>query len=361
MEGKKPVVNGNSMDVSTNAEKKKFKVNRNMLIYIAIILGVSMLLSAWIITAANDLLALDKPDKEIIVKIPKNATSGDVAEILDDAGVINREYLFRFFTWLTEDDATFSEGSYKLNSGLDYRAILRRLTSKRTALNTVKVTISEGMEVHQIIDVLVKNEVCEKSELEEVLANGNFDYEFAETLPKGKVTRFEGYLFPDTYEFYVGDNAERVVDKFLKNFSNKFNEDMEMRAKSLGFTTHELITLASIIEREALASDRENIASVFHNRLDDGMKLESCATVQYILEERKKVISIEDTKIDNKYNTYKYKGLPPGPIANPGLDAIEATLYPAETNYYFFALQEDGTHKFSKTYEEHQKVPNVNP
>lgn len=361
MEEKRPVTRADSIGSSDEKKDKKFKLNRNLLIYIAIILGVSMLLSAWIITAANDLLALDKPDEEIIVKIPKNATAGDVAEILDDSGVINREYLFRFFTWLTEDDAVFPEGSYKLNSALDYRAILRRLTSKRTALNTVKVTISEGMEVHQIVDVLVKNEVCEKAELEKALAGGDFDYDFVGNLPKGKITRLEGYLFPDTYEFYVGDDAERVVDKFLRNFSNKFNDDMEKRAKSLGFTTHELITLASIVEREALASDRENISSVFHNRLDDGMKLESCATVQYILEERKKVISIEDTQIDNKYNTYKYGGLPPGPIANPGLDAIEATLYPADTGYYFFALQEDGTHKFSKTYEEHQKIPNVNP
>ena len=347
--------------MKSGKKKKRAKFDKNFFIYIAIVLGLSMLLSAWVITAVNDMLALDKEDKEIIVTIPPNATAADVAEILDDSGVVNREYLFRFFTWLTEDGATFPAGSYNLNSNLDYRAILRRITSQKKVLDTVKVTISEGMENHQIVDILVDKKVCEREKLEEVLANADFDYSFVKELPKGKVTRLEGYLFPDTYEFYVGDSAERVINKFLENFDNKFGEDAKEKAEKLGFTTHELITLASIIEREALASDRKNISSVFHNRLKKGQKLESCATVQYILEERKDVLSIEDTKIDNEYNTYKYKGLPPGPIANPGIDAITAALYPADTDYYFFALQEDGTHKFSKTYEEHKKVPNKNP
>lgn len=345
----------------TVKKKKRAKFDKNFFIYIAIVLGISMLLSAWIITAVNDMLALDKEDKEIIVTIGENATAADVAEILDDSGVINREYLFRFFTWLTEDDATFPAGSYKLNSNLDYSAILRRITSRKKVLETVKVTISEGMETHQIVDILADKKVCEKEKLEEVLANADFDYSFVEELPKGKVTRLEGYLFPDTYEFYVGDSAERVVNKFLENFDSKVGEDAKERAEELGFTTHELITLASIIEREALASDRKNISSVFHNRLKKGQKLESCATVQYVLEKRKEVLSVEDTRIDNEYNTYKYKGLPPGPIANPGVDAITSALYPADTDYYFFALQEDGTHKFSRTYEEHKKVPNKNP
>lgn len=354
---RKPAVTQNRR----SALRKKKSLNRYFFIYIAMVLGVSMLLSVWIITAANDLLALDKDDEEIIVEIPANATRGDVADILDDSGVINREYLFRFFTWLTESDSEFPEGSYKLNSNLDYRAILRRLTSKKAGLKTVKVTISEGMETRQIIDALVEKKVCKRDELEDSLANSEFDYEFLEELPYGSVTRLEGYLFPDTYEFYIGDTPDRVIEKFLKNFDVKFGEDARTRAGKLGFTTHELITLASIIEREAKADDRANISSVFHNRLKTGQRLESCATVQYILKERKPVISIEDTKIDNKYNTYKYKGLPPGPIANPGSEAIKAALYPNSTGYFYFALQEDGTHKFSKTYEEHLATPKINP
>jgi len=144
----------------------------------------------------------------------------------------------------------------------------------------------------------------------------------------------------------------------LANFDKKFTEDMAKQAEANGFTTHELITLASIIEREATGSDKKLVASVFYNRLNSKRYkyLESCATVQYILGKHKAKLSISDTKIENPYNTYRNAGLPPGPISNPGLSSINAALYPAKTNYLFFALQKDGTHKFTETFEEHQKV-----
>ena len=332
-------------------------------IYIAFVLGISMLLSAWMIMSVNELLALARPDKEVIVEIPENASHGKVARILKKNDVIEQTWLFHSFALLTKSKAEFRPGEYKLNSNMDYRAMLRRLTSKNGALNTVKVTIPEGYEISQIAELLADKGVCEKDALLDAVANTDFDYAFLEDIPLGKANRLEGYMFPDTYEFYKNDMPERVIKKFLSNFDIKFTAEMAERAKELGMTTHELITLASIVEREATAKDRNNIASVFHNRLNNTTYpyLESCATVQYVLGERKKVISIQDTKIDNKYNTYKYKGLPPGPIANPGLDAINATLYPSNTDYMFFALQEDGTHKFSKTYEEHLKTPKINP
>jgi len=343
--------------------RKKRKYNTFKLIYIAFVLGVSMLLSAWIIMSVNELLALARPDYEVIIEIPENASHGDVAKILKKNDIIEHRVLFTMFATVSKRGVEYPAGEYKINSNMDYRAMLRRLTSKKGQLNTVMVTIPEGYEVSQIVDLLVEKGVCERDELEDVVANTDFDYEFLKELPLGKSNRLEGYLFPDTYEFYKNDEPSRVVKKFLDNFNIKFNEEMEKRAKELGMTTHELITFASIVEREATAKDRENIASVFHNRLKNKTYpyLESCATVQYVLGERKKVISIADTKIDNKYNTYKYKGLPPGPIANPGLDAIEASLYPNETDYLFFALQEDGTHKFSRTYEEHLSTPKLNP
>ena len=326
-------------------------------------LAIAALFSWWLISAANDALALSKDSHEVIVQIPENASRGDVAKILKKNDVIEHTQLFKLFAFATKSKAEFPAGEYKLNSDMDYRALLRRLTSKKAALNTVMVTIPEGYEVSQIVALLDEKGVCDAAALEEAIANYDFDYEFLKGVPKGKKNRLEGYLFPDTYEFYKGDSAERVIKKFLDNFDLKFNSEMRARARELGYSTHEIITLASIVEREATASDRANIASVFHNRLNDDKYpyLESCATVQYVLGERKRVISIADTQIDNAYNTYKYKGLPPGPIANPGLDAIKATLYPNKTDYMFFALQEDGTHKFSKTYEEHLRTPKINP
>ncbi len=341
----------------------KKKSNRFLLVYIAFILGVSMLLSAWLIMTANEVLALARPDNEVIIKIPEDASHGDVAKLLKKNDVIEHRFVFTIFANMTKKGIEYAPGEYKVNSNMDYRAMLRRLTSRNGALDTVTITIPEGYELDQIIKVLSENGVCDEKTLKSVAANVDFDYEFLEGIEVGKENRLEGYLFPDTYEFYKNDSAERVFKKFLDNFELKFNENMRERAKALDMSVHELITLASIVEREATAADRENISSVFHNRLKNPTYpyLESCATVQYILGERKKVISIADTKIDNPYNTYKYKGLPPGPIANPGLDAIEATLYPNDTSYLFFALQSDGTHKFSRTYEEHLKTPNLNP
>lgn len=344
-------------------KKRRKKRNPFSYIYIAFVLGVSMLLAAWLIMSINELLALARPDYEVIVEIPEDSDHGDVAKILKKNDVIEHRFLFSAFASLTKRGAEYPAGEYKLNSNMDYRAMLRRLTSKKGALNTVTVTIPEGYEVSQIVDLLAEKGVCDRDALEDAVANTDFDYDFLEDLPLGKSNRLEGYMFPDTYEFYKNDEPNRVIKKFLDNFSLKYNEDMKERAKELGMTTHELITFASIIEREATAQDRENISSVFHNRLSSNTYpyLESCATVQYVLGERKKVISIADTKVDNEYNTYKYKGLPPGPIANPGFDAIEAALYPNDTDYLFFALQEDGTHKFSKTYEEHLNTPKLNP
>lgn len=345
----------------SKAEKRAFRALTPYMILIALV--IAALFSWWLISSVNEVLALDRPDNEVIIQIPEDASRAQVAKILKRADVIEHKGLFRLFAFSTKRGAEFPAGEYKVNSNMDYRALLRRITSKKSILNTVTVTIPEGYEVSQIVALLEENGVCDAAALEEAIANSDFDYDFLDGIPLGKKNRLEGYLFPDTYEFYKGDSAERVIKRFLDNFELKYNADMQARAKELGFTTHELITLASIVEREATAKDRKDIASVFHNRLksDKYPYLESCATVQYVLGERKKVISIADTKIDNKYNTYKYKGLPPGPIANPGLDSIKATLYPNDTGYYFFALQEDGTHKFSKTYEEHLRTPKINP
>ncbi len=345
-------------------KSKKKKINKNaLMMYWAFVLGVSMLLSAFIIVAANEVFAFKKPDYTAVVEIPENAGTYQVARILKKADIINHPMLFSFFVGLTTDDVKFIAGKHEPNAALDYRALLRTLTRKSTYKETVRVTIPEGYNIKQIVDLMVENGVCEKQAIEDVLKGHDFEETILENLKTGELNRLEGYLFPDTYEFYVGDDPVRVVNKLISNFKNKFTNAMVSRAGELNMTVHEVITLASIIEKEATAADREKISSVFHNRLDSKSYpyLESCATVQYALGTNKKVLTIEDTKVKSPYNTYENKGLPPGPIASPGIEAIEAALYPADTDYLFFALQENGTHKFSKTYAEHQKVPNLNP
>lgn len=347
----------------TNKRNKKKRPQSATLMYWTFVLGVSMLLSAFIIGASNEVFALKKPDITAVVEIPANATIGDVSKILKKADVISYPFLFRTFFTMTSEESSLKPGKYEANSKLDYRALTRLLTRKSTYRETVRVTVPEGYELSQIVKLLVDKGVCEKAKLEDVLANYDFEFSFLKGIKKGTVTRLEGYLYPDTYEFYTNDDPANVVKKMLANFDNKFTEAMRSRAKELNMSISEVITLASIIEREATNTDRELISSVFHNRLKSGRypRLQSCATVQYALGERKERLSIEDTKIDSPYNTYQIKGLPPGPIASPGNESIEAALYPAETSYLFFALQEDGTHKFSKTFAEHQSTPNVNP
>ena len=206
---------------------------------------------------------------------------------------------------------------------------------------TYKITIPEGYTCTQIAELLDKKEVAE----EEAFLK----------LVKDSEKTSEGYLFPDTYEVPKKYGAEKMVKAMLSNFNqiaieNKFID----RAEEIGFSLDEIIILASIIEKEAkFSEEKSKVSSVFYNRLEIGMKLQSCATIQYILETPKEILDENDLKIDSPYNTYLYRGLPPGPICNPGLDSIIAALEPEDEDYLYFVLGENGKHIFSKTYQEH--------
>lgn len=347
--------------IKIKKKKKKGSLTPKMTYWI-VVLALSMLLSAFIITSANEIFSLSYADEKVSFTIPEGASMGEVCTILKDADLISNKFLFRAFFALTAKGEV-KPGEYTANTYYDYRTTTKLITRRGGATETVTVTIPEGYETRQIVDLLVKKGVSDKESIEEVLKNADFDYDFVKGLKKGEVNRLEGYLYPDTYEFYVNGDPKTAINKLLSNFNNKFTDAYATRARELGFTTHEIITLASIIEREATGDDRKTVASVFHNRLNSKTYpyLESCATVQYILGERKARLTIADTEIDSPYNTYENKGLPIGPIANPGLAAIEAALYPSQTDYLFFAVSEDGKHAFSKTYEEHVKNANINP
>ena len=186
-------------------------------------------------------------------------------------------------------------------------------------------------------------------------AEFDFDYEFLEGLEPGDANRLEGYLFPDTYEFYENSSPERAIKKFLDNFKSKVTEEMFLTAAQMGRDFNEVLTVASLIEKEAASdAERSTISSVIYNRLasPDFPYLNIDATVLYALGEHKEKLTYEDLQIDSPYNTYLYQGLPPGPICSPGLTSIRAALGPEETNYYYYALQTDGLHAFfSSKYE----------
>jgi len=321
------------------------------MMYTAFVLGVSMFLASFIIIAANEVFAFVKPDRTAVIELGEDATASEVAELLEDAGIIEYPTLFKLYC--TVSNATFKSGKYEINASLDYSAIARALRRTSTFKETVRVTIPEGYTVQQIVDVLVEKGVASAEDLNAAIKDYDFSHEFIDGIGDSRV-RLEGYLFPDTYEFYINDSAPNVIAKFLTNFENKFTDKLHERAEELGLTVNEVVIMASLVEREAKRdNERAIVASVIYNRLANAEtypRLQLDATVQYIVG---RAPTADDLKIDDPYNTYLYNGLPPGPIANPGIASLEAVLYPADTSYFYYVARDDGSHIFSETLDEH--------
>ncbi|KXG76767.1 endolytic transglycosylase MltG [Thermotalea metallivorans] len=298
--------------------------------------------------------------KTILVEIPKGASTIKIAQILKEKGLIKNNLSFRMLSKLSKVEGKMQAGIYQLKNSMDAREIIKVLTSGDVVKDTVKFTIPEGFELRQIVDRLEGMGLIDRKRFIELVQHGEFHYKFLEGVPQGE-NRLEGFLFPDTYEISKNAFEEEIIKKMLERFDAVFKEEYYQRAKQLNMSVHEVVTLASIIEREAkLDKERPLVSSVFHNRLKKGMLLQSCATVQYVLGERKENLSLKDIDIDSPYNTYKNIGLPPAPIASPGKASIEAALYPAQTDYYYFVAKTNGEHAFSKTYEEHLRAKNAN-
>ena len=275
-----------------------------------------------------------------IVNIPSGTNAKEIVIVLEENEIIRKNnYTFRILTKLLKLEDQLKYGEYNLNPSMNMLQILDKLVKGEVIV--YKITIPEGYTSTQIAELLDKKEVAEK--------------EAFLKLTKDSEKSREGYLFPDTYEVPKKYGAENMSEVMLSNFNqiaieNKFTE----KAEEIGFSLDEIIILASIIEKEArFSEEKSKVSSVFYNRLEIGMKLQSCATIQYILETPKEILDENDLKINSPYNTYLYKGLPPGPICNPGLDSIMAALEPEEGDYLYFVLGKNGRHIFSKTYQEH--------
>ena len=248
-------------------------------------------------------------------------------------------------------------GTYTLDTDMDYRAIISNMSASSASRATVDVTIPEGYTAMQVFERLEENGVCTVEELQDTAANYDFKFSFLQNvIPLGDYRRLEGYLFPDTYTFYVGDDPVNVLNKMILRFDQKFTDEMRQEVADSGHTIHEVVIVASLIEKETTGDDQTSISAVIWNRLasDNYRLLQIDATVQYILPERKEFLTAEDLAIDSPYNTYLYEGLPAGPIANPGESSIRAAMNPEDSNMYFYALGDDGDHHFFRTYQEQQ-------
>ena len=342
---------------SNTRRRKKRSGLSGAAIYAIFVIGVSALLACIGWVAANDVLALNKPEKTATITITNDDSFGDVAEKLKDEGLIEYKFLFNLFATFTRSKDDVVAGTFTLNTDMDYRALLSGMSANSATRATVTVTIPEGYTVDQIFTLLEEKGVASVEDLQDMAANHDYAFSFLQDLELGDYHRLEGYLYPDTYEFTTPQNPLYVINKMLVRFDEQFTDAMRQEVEDSGRTIHEIITIASMIEKETDGNDRADIASVIYNRLNNpsgGTQgyLQIDATLAYI--NGGKVPTEADKSIDSPYNTYLYKGLPAGPISNPGLESIKAAMNPNRTSYYYYALGDDGVHHFFKTLREQQ-------
>ncbi len=344
-------------------KKKKKKVRLGWLWYILGVIVASFVLAGVGWLAVNDVCALNKEPLTAEVKVERGDTVADVTNKLKEAGLIESKLLFRLCALVFDAEEIIDPGTYELDTEMDFHCLINSMQGELSIVppNVVRVTIPEGYTVQQTIALLAENGVCAEEDLLEAAKNHVFtDYDFVDNKNLGSVTRLEGYLAPDTYEFFLDEAPEVALGRFLENFSYWMDSEVMGDIKKSGYSLHDIVVMASLVEKEAIGDDeeRKNIASVLYNRMENpGMEtgglLQLDSTIYYIL--RSQGLPDEDfsTSIDSPYNTYLHAGLPSGAICNPGHSALMAAVYPNDTDYYYFAYGIDNVSHFFYDYAEH--------
>lgn len=297
---------------------------------------------------------------EAEVEIPEGAGTKKIARILKENDIISSKILFELAVKTSGKDGQLRYGMFELNSDMSYSEMIESLVTGGKRTDTVVLTIPEGYTIKQIGKKCEEAGLFTADEFYNACKNEKFDYPLLSEV-RGSDFALEGFLFPNTYDFYPDATPRDVITAMLDAYSKEFNESDIEKAKALGYSYNEVIRVASIIEREVKEpTERAMVAGVIYNRLKIGMKLEMCSTIQYILGEQHDKLYEVDLQIDSPYNTYMYEGLPVGPIANPGKASIEAALNPVSHDYLYFVLMDEATgkHYFSKTFEEHLNAKN---
>ena len=307
-----------------------------------LILAVFFFYSIIIIWPQNNL------KKEITFQIPSGSSLHKVSKILKKNRIIKNETFFILAVKLMGYEKKLQAGKFNIQKKTNNFQLIKKLVYGNESL--VSVTVLEGWSLTQI-----------SQEIEKKIGIKHMDFLEVSRHPQllkklGIVaTSIEGYLFPDTYFFSEGVRPESIIETMVFQFKKNFSTDFKNRMREIGFNEIEVITLASIIEGEAIFDiERSKVSSVYHNRLKKGMKLQADPTIQYIIEGPPRRLLNKDLKIESPYNTYLNYGLPPGPINNPGLQSIKAALFPKETNFYYFVAKGDGYHTFTQTEKEHR-------
>lgn len=335
-------------------------------VWLAIILVTGLTLGRMLWVCAADVLAFGREDKMVTVTVYESDTMEDIIEKLHKADLIRYPGLFKLYADLAVDEGEIKPGIWDLNTMYDYHALVNMMSPSSSRTVVENVLIPEGFTCRQIFALLEENRVCTAKDLAEYAANGELkDYWFLENVERGFEYCLEGFLFPDTYDFYKNSNPRDVLEKLLDNFEFRFNEEMRAQIDTLNanvtggtFDIHKVVIVASMIEKETAKNEESpRIASVIYNRLfkwgNTPPYLNIDASIVYALD-GKTDLTAEDLQIESPYNTYTNTGLTPGAISNPGLASLKAALNPETTNYYYYVLNPaEGVHKFSTTLDEH--------
>jgi len=289
----------------------------------------------------------------VSVTIPDGAGTETIANILKENGLIDSVFGFKLTSKLEGFDGTYKQGTYNVDTGMTKRQIMELFQSGKVAMD-LKVMIPEGYTVKQIAARVEEEGICSAEEFINETNNGTFDYDFLKDLPEREY-RLEGYLFPDTYFFTGDETAHDVVDAMLKRFSQMYTKEYQDLVASSGYTLDEIITLASMVEKEIkLPEERARAAGVMYNRLKENMTLGIDATVLYAVGKTAGELTVDDLNVDSPYNTRKNQGLPLGPISNPGEASIKAAITPETHKYLYYVVEAVGkdNHVYCETYDE---------
>ena len=333
---------------------------------LALVLVFTTIFSTFGILCINDVLAINRKDSPVTVTIPENATTDQIIDILDKEGLISQSEFCKVFYKLTSKlknskKPEYLAGPYELSADMGLEGMLNVLKGKQNNAETEKLIFPEGYSIYQIFDKLATYGVCKSDYLYTSLDISNYKYNFVPELENSRACyKLEGYLFPDTYEFYIGENPISAIKRFLSTFELKWTEGCRQKAKELGMTTNQVVILASIIQKEAAnKSQMAGISSVLHNRLNDPVNyptLDCDSTYEYVSKYlAPKIGESAAQQYMSLYNTYLCEGLPVGAICNPGMDAIEAALNPSETDYYYFQHDKNGKIYYARNSAEQDK------
>lgn len=352
-----------SNDYGHSKPRKKW-IKSLLLSFFLIVLLLAGLAIGTMLYIAKALQPVEPQSEPVHVVVEPGMSSAQIARLLEQHGLIRNAEIFRYYLYYKGKGSRMQAGEYAFTPGDSLDEIIRKLeTGDVIPIEMVRLTIPEGYTVRQIAKRMGTMEGWSEQTVLELLSDKEAfaDVELVQHIPDDSSIQFalEGYLFPETYDFVPGTTEKEAIKALLQMTANRLKqlpEGWESRLEELGITFHEMMTIASLIEREVVVDhERALVAGVIYNRLALPMRLQIDATVQYALGEQKEVVLLDDLKIDSPYNTYENDGLPPGPIASPSLRSIEAALYPEETSYYFYVTKKDGSreHLFAETYEEH--------